>query len=241
MLFSIKNSFVGILFLISSVVCSQTLPCKNITINDGLPSNNIKCIFKDSRGIMWIGTEDGLCSYNGKEFKIFNQNNGLKYNNVWSITEDNQSNLWFSFYGEGIARYDGNKFSYYNTNNGLIHNSVRKLHFSKKYNCLILGTENGLSLFDGKKFKSFTEKTLIDKFQVMGINEDENRIFISVNWHKTFSLKLNSDISKSSLVEEFEPIHSFSSFIKHNTYYSGGSDNFLYQRNLKTNATNNQP
>ena len=241
MLFSIKNSFVGILFLISSVVCSQTLPSKNITINDGLPSNNIKCIFKDSRGIMWIGTEDGLCSYNGKEFKIFNQNNGLKYNNVWSITEDNQSNLWFSFYGDGIARFDGNKFSYYNTNNGLIHNSVRKLHFSKKYNCLILGTENGLSLFDGKKFKSFTEKTLIDKFQVMGINEDENRIFISVNWHKTFSLKLNRDISKSSLVEEFEPIHSFSSFLNNNIYYSGGSDGFLYQRDLKTNATSIQP
>lgn len=241
MLFSTKNKFFGLLLLISSVVFSQTLPCKNSTINDGLPSNNIKCIFKDSRGLLWIGTEDGLCSFNGKEYKIYNETNGLKYNNVWSITEDNKSNLWFSFYGEGIARYDGNKFSYYNTNNGLIHNSVRKLHFSKKYNCLILGTENGLSLFDGKKFKSFTEKTLIDKFQVMGINEDENRIFISVNWHKTFSLKLNRDISKSSLVEEFEPIHSFSSFLYNNIYYSGGSDGFLYQKDLKTNTVNIQP
>jgi sensor histidine kinase YesM len=241
MLFSIKNSFVGILFLISSVVCSQTLPCKNITINDGLPSNNIKCIFKDSRGVLWIGTEDGLCSYNGKDYKIFNQNNGLKYNNVWSITEDNDHNLWFSFYGDGIAKYNGKKFQYFNTKNGLIHNSVRKLHYSKKFKCLLIGTENGLSLFDGKKFKSFIEKTPIGKFQVMGINEDESRILISVNWHKTFSLNLYNDISKATLREEFNPIHSFSSFINNSIYYSGGSDNFLYQRNLKTNVVSVQP
>ena len=170
MLFSIKSKLF-ILFLCFSIVSfSQTIPCKNITINDGLPSNNIKCIFKDSRGVLWIGTEDGLCSYNGKDYKIFNQNNGLKYNNVWSITEDNDHNLWFSFYGDGIAKYNGKKFQYFNTKNGLIHNSVRKLHYSKKFNCLLIGTENGLSLFDGKKFKSFIEKTPISKFQVMGIN-----------------------------------------------------------------------
>ena len=217
------------------------MPSKNITINDGLPSNNIKCIFKDSRGILWIGTEDGLCSYNGKEYKIFNQNNGLKYNNVWSITEDNDHNLWFSFYGDGIAKYNGKKFQYFNIKNGLIHNSVRRLHYSKKFKCLLIGTENGLSLFDGKKFKSFIEKTPIDKFQVMGINEDESRILISVHWHKTLSLNMHNDISKATLREEFKPIHSFSSFINNNIYYSGGSDNFLYQRNLKTNVVSVQP
>jgi ligand-binding sensor domain-containing protein len=241
MLFSIKNSFVGILFLISSVVSSQTLPCKNITINDGLPSNNIKCIFKDSRGVLWIGTEDGLCSYNGKEYKIYNEENGLKSNNVWSIAEDNQHNLWFALYGEGITKFDGKKFSYYNTKNGLIHNGVRKIYFSNKYNCLIIGTENGLSLFDGKKFKSFTEKTLIDKFQVMGINEDDNCILVSVNWHKSFSLKIAKDISKSKLIEEFVPIPSFSSLLKNNIYYSGGSDGFLYKRNLINNKVSIKP
>jgi ligand-binding sensor domain-containing protein len=241
MLFSIKNRLF-ILFLCFSIVSfSQTIPCKNITINDGLPSNNIKCIFKDSRGVLWIGTEDGLCSYNGKDYKIFNQNNGLKYNNVWSITEDNDHNLWFSFYGDGIAKYNGKKFQYFNTKNGLIHNSVRKLHYSKKFNCLLIGTENGLSLFDGKKIKSFIEKTPIGKFQVMGINEDENRILISVNWHKTFSLNLYNDITKATLKESFKPINSFSSFIKDNIYYSGGSDNCLYQRNLKTNVISIQP
>ena len=241
MLSSIKIKLFVLLLFFSLKCFSQTIPCKNITINDGLPSNNIKCIFKDSRGILWIGTEDGLCSYNGKDFKIYNQNNGLKYNNVWSITEDNDHNLWFSFYGDGIAKYDGKKFHYFNSKNGLIHNSVRKLHYSKKYNCLILGTENGLSLFDGKKFKSFVEKTPLDKFQVMGINEDEGQVLVSVNWYKTFSLLLDNDITKAKLIQKFEPIHSFSSFVKNNIYYSGGSDNFLYQRNLKTNTVKITP
>ena len=234
MLFSTKNKFFGLLLLISSVVFSQTLPCKNSTINDGLPSNSIKCIFKDSRGLLWIGTEAGLCCYNGKEYKIYNESNGLKYNNVWGITEDNQQNLWCSLYGEGIAKFDGKKFKYYNTNDGLIHNNVRKIHFSKKFNCLILGTEDGLSLFDGKRFKSFKEKTIIDKFQTMGINEDENRIFISVNWHKTFNLKLDKDISKSKLIPIVKSTGSFSSFINNNYLYNYSSNNYLQEQNLST-------
>ncbi|MBU3681587.1 MAG: hypothetical protein FGM16_06580, partial [Flavobacterium sp.] len=146
---------------------AQTLPSKNITINDGLPSNSIKCFFKDSRGILWIGTEAGLCAYDGTSFKIYNESNGLKHSQIWAIAEDNNKNLWLSIYGQGLAKFDGKKFTYFDKKDGLIHNSIRKIYFSKKYNCLILGTENGLSLFDGKKFKSFVLKTSLNRFQVV--------------------------------------------------------------------------
>ena len=32
----------------------------HLTIDDGLSSNNVNCIFQDSRGFMWFGTEGGL-------------------------------------------------------------------------------------------------------------------------------------------------------------------------------------
>ena len=89
-----KNSLFLFLLLVINAVIAQTIPSKNITINDGLPSNSIKCFFKDSRGLMWIGTEAGLCCYDGTTYKIYNETNGLKYCQVWSIVEDKDKNLW---------------------------------------------------------------------------------------------------------------------------------------------------
>ena len=37
----------------------------NLTMDDGLTNNNITDIYQDSRGYIWIGTEDGLNQYNG--------------------------------------------------------------------------------------------------------------------------------------------------------------------------------
>ena len=37
---------------------------KTYTVSNGLPNNNIYCIVGDKRGVIWIGTEDGLLSFN---------------------------------------------------------------------------------------------------------------------------------------------------------------------------------
>jgi len=94
----LKNFLFLFVFLLNSIYCahSQTISSKNITVNDGLPSNDVKCFFKDSRGLLWIGTDAGLCCYNGSSYKVFNETNGLKYTSVWSIVEDEKHNLWFS-------------------------------------------------------------------------------------------------------------------------------------------------
>jgi len=41
---------------------------------DGLPSNNITTITKDSMGFMWFGTDNGLCRWDGITAKVFRSN-----------------------------------------------------------------------------------------------------------------------------------------------------------------------
>ena len=177
---------------LSFVVKSQTLPSANITLNDGLPSNSIRSIFKDSRGLLWIGTEGGLCCYDGINYKVYNETNGLKYNAVWAITEDNKNNLWLSIYGKGLASFDGKKFTYFDKTNGLANNSVRKLFYSVKHQCLIIATENGLSLFDGKKFKSFNRNDKLNHpFQIVGIDEWNEKVLITTRYQGVFELKFS--------------------------------------------------
>ncbi|MFV8334474.1 two-component regulator propeller domain-containing protein [Flavobacterium sp. RSP29] len=57
MLFFKRNNYLVVFLLLFEVAVTQTIPSKNITVNDGLPSNGIKCFFKDSRGLLWIGTD----------------------------------------------------------------------------------------------------------------------------------------------------------------------------------------
>ena len=241
MLFFKKNKFLAVFLLVFYTVIAQTIPSKNITINDGLPSNGIKCFFKDSRGLMWIGTEAGLCCYDGTSYKVYNETNGLKYSEVWSIAEDKDNNLWLSLYGNGLAKFDGKKFTYYNKKDGLVNNGIRKIHYSKKYNCLILGTENGLSIFDGKHFKSFVEKTSINKFQIGGINEYKDKILISASYDNVYALLIDKNIQKSRLEKGFTPPGSYSSYINKNTFYSGVGAHELFIKDLTNNNENHYP
>ena len=225
--------FVFLFFKSISIVHTQSIPFKNITINDGLPSNGVKCFFKDSRGILWIGTDAGLCRYDGRNYKVYNESNGLKYTKVWSIVEDQEHNLWLSVYGNGLAKFDGKKFTHFNTKHGLINNNIRKIHFSKKHNCLILATENGLSIFDGKRFKSFQKKNGLNGFQIVGIDELKDKTLITSSYNGVYSLNISEKLNESKIDSLFYLDVTYSSFHDNSNYYCCGPEQLFYSTNLK--------
>ncbi len=67
------------------------------TQEDGLPNNQIQCIYQDSRGWIWIGTSQGLSRFDGYSFVNFLPNPedsaSLKGNLVRVIKEDRNGNL----------------------------------------------------------------------------------------------------------------------------------------------------
>jgi len=81
-----------------------------ISIEDGLSQTSVLSLFQDSRGFLWIGTQDGLNKYDGYDFKIFkNQpldSNSISNNYIHSICEDNNGDLWIG------TRYGLNKYLY---------------------------------------------------------------------------------------------------------------------------------
>ena len=88
MQYLIKIKFI-LFFVLSIQLCfCQSFVSKHIDITNGLPSNNVRCIFKDSRGLLWIGTENGLSLFDGKEFKTFTTYDGLAGNDIWDVIED---------------------------------------------------------------------------------------------------------------------------------------------------------
>ena len=163
---------------------SQRPPFKEFNVDNGLPSNMVRCVFKDSKGLIWIGTQSGLVRYDGKNFFVFDESTGLVANEVWSITEDGFGNLWFGAYGKGVVKYNGKSFTNYNTSNGLAGNKIRKVYYSKKMDRVFIGTENGLSIFNGFSFQNIGK--VPNKFGtiVMDITEWNDSIYVTNHFSK---------------------------------------------------------
>ncbi|MGA3012440.1 MAG: two-component regulator propeller domain-containing protein [Bacteroidales bacterium] len=97
-----KGFLIGLFVSLTSLAWSQHYYSRNFTVNDGLPSNTVRCIYKDTQGRMWIGTGAGLCLFDGKSFRTFGVNNGMIGESVFSITEDDNQNLWIGCMKGGI-------------------------------------------------------------------------------------------------------------------------------------------
>jgi ligand-binding sensor domain-containing protein len=128
---------------------AQDLQVRHFTEKDGLPSSHILSIFKDSHGLLWIGTDAALCTYNGYEFSVLTTREGKTIDNIWSIAEDKKGNLWFGSNGNGIYRYDGHEFFRFTTDNGLSDNNVRFLYYSARFDLIAACSYQGANIIRG--------------------------------------------------------------------------------------------
>jgi len=96
---------------------SQDFIIQRLTVNDGLPSDRINCIYEDSYGYLWVGSSNGMGRYDGKNFTNYGFAEGLPYLQINAIFEDSRHRLWIGA-TKGIAQLRGNKFKSYKTNDG---------------------------------------------------------------------------------------------------------------------------
>jgi len=83
---------------------------EHLTIEDGLSQNAGLAIFQDSKGYLWIGSQDGLNRYDGFNFKIYKHDpddpNSISNNGILVIMEDKDGYLWIGTWGGGLDRFD---------------------------------------------------------------------------------------------------------------------------------------
>lgn len=94
------KTLVSIIFSLSIVLtytnisyAQHSTNFNNITINDGLSQSTIQAIYQDSKGYIWLGSNDGLNRYNGSKIKIFKsdeENNKISDNYILNIIEDDK-------------------------------------------------------------------------------------------------------------------------------------------------------
>jgi signal transduction histidine kinase len=87
---------------------------------EGLPSANVRSIYEDADGVLWVGSYDGgLGRYADNHWTRFTRDDGLFDNGVFQILEDAHQNLWMSS-NRGIYRVDKILASSYGRSDGLL-------------------------------------------------------------------------------------------------------------------------
>jgi ligand-binding sensor domain-containing protein len=76
----------------------------NFTTKDGLCNNNVGAIIQDKAGNILLGTNSGICKYDGNKFTKYPVTDTLR---ITCMFEDKDGNLWFGTSGNGIYRYNG--------------------------------------------------------------------------------------------------------------------------------------
>lgn len=83
---------------------------ENIAVQNGLPASKVYAILQDSTGLVWLGTEGGLASYDGNTVTSFGPSEHVAHNGALSLFQDRQKRLWVGHLGGGISLGQGHLF-----------------------------------------------------------------------------------------------------------------------------------
>jgi len=147
-----KSLFTSILVFLFSVYQSTAQPLffTNFGIEHGMPSSLTSAVIQDKNGFIWIGTQEGLCRYDGYRTTVFkNQNNpnSICSNNISALLLDGNF-IWIGTWN-GLCIINTESFNIQRINIGGS-KAIRALLKDKSGNIWI-GTSNGLIIYNVKQ------------------------------------------------------------------------------------------
>ena len=193
-----KHILLLILSLICMVIEGQNFPYRHLPPITIAPTEEASCMFFDKEGMMWVGTNAGVKSYDGYHVRTYKTNayqpGILPNNTIRSLAEDHQDNLWLGT-RNGLVRMNkrtGEFKTFF-----MPEESQRIIYtlFVSKDGTLWIGTDGGISFFNPKTetFYTYNNKNtwLIDEngsrkkmpgYSVKAIIEDRNGDLLIGTW-----------------------------------------------------------
>jgi len=172
-------NFFGKWLLLFILLSSQTVIAESTDIKflhldvaEGLSQGSVFAINQDYKGLIWIGTRDGLNKYDARKFTVYRNNPkdsaSLSDNFIQSIKEDSQKRLWIGT-GNGLNLYNRALNSF--TRIPLTHiatassSAEPSVHVITEdhYGQIWIGTNQGLYLI--KKGGKITAELIFNTFQ----------------------------------------------------------------------------
>jgi signal transduction histidine kinase/ligand-binding sensor domain-containing protein len=137
----------------SPLFYEQPYPLQQAGVKD------VDCIFKDSRQIMWFGTDNGLFRFDGLNVKYYSHrtgdSNSIAKGKINNIKEDRNGNIWVAtFTGVSVINpFNYHCHSYLSGNHSFDTNGFDNRMCIDKSGVIWVGNSTGIFLFDTLKMK----------------------------------------------------------------------------------------
>ena len=168
-------------------------PFYRLALPNDFPNTFINAIVRDQKGLLWMGTNNGLCRYiSAKEIKVYNSAEipELKSDLIEELLCDSKGNLWIGTRHGGLTKYDPKRDRWTNyvhlpgDSTSLQNNDVLCLEEDRKGRVWV-GTEEGVSIYQEERdnFVGFSHKaedsTSLSANSILSIMEDhKGRIWL---------------------------------------------------------------
>lgn len=156
---------------------------RHYTIEDELVSSLFRNLFIDSENRVWCASKNGVSVIREDEISNFNSKNGLPNDNIETICEDNEGNIWLASDGSGAFRFTSDEFVNYNASSGLQTNYVM-CGFEDKKNNYWWGTYNsGIVQFDGDHYNYFRADNgkILNNVVWSGLEDSQGRLWFGTS------------------------------------------------------------
>ncbi len=104
-----KRNLKSLYFLVLIAVnCAlgQNYDIRTFNVFEGLCQSQVQTVLQDDFGYLWIGTVDGLSSFDGIEFTNYSLDDGLGDDDVLTSLHDRNGNFWLGHRNGQITKFD---------------------------------------------------------------------------------------------------------------------------------------
>ncbi|MGH9161585.1 MAG: sensor histidine kinase, partial [Vicinamibacteraceae bacterium] len=172
---------------------ATTIPTSAYTTRDGLAPGDIRTLFEDSRGDIWIGARvtgrEVVTRWNRATsmFHRYSDQHGLQpYATAGSFAEDHAGNVWIAFWGEGVARYRRGRFEWFATHDdgtSLEPDASSGAIYVDRSGRLWVGTNNAVLRVDQPNADRvhFEPLTTVQRLSGIGrvfVEDDQRRLYV---------------------------------------------------------------
>lgn len=152
----------------------------NIPFNEKEKTDYPTTLFVDRNGILWIGSEKGLTSYNHKtgRFKTFTSHDGLTNEPVRRIKDDLNGNLWISFRSSFINRFSNGAFNVLEPSEGLTGNVINAILVDDNGNLLLGSSEKGVFIYKDRTISPHPDADIKGSQLIAMIEDSKGELWI---------------------------------------------------------------
>ena len=119
---------------------------------DGLSGFHVRGIAVDSKGVLWVATEEGVTWYDGVTWRKYTVADGLPSKDITAVTVDGRNRAWAGT-PDGVACIDGDNITSYDIYDGLLDNEVTCIETSPSGEVWI-GSPHGITIYDGVSWRA---------------------------------------------------------------------------------------